>query len=269
MRSTPSISPTRGCRASSAPRSTGSGASRSPTPSRARCSPPRRRRGGWRRSATRRRDGLTRLALAVAVVWSISRLVEAVAESVLSYNMLVLTRGLSAIVIAGLAADTFRNLARLSDASSTRDTGRPAARVRLDLSGGDLRLRADRLYRAGDLSRRARPAIRRRASPCSISATRCCRRRCERLLRPESTAAKSLTALLGLRRGGLEQIVVLVQGVGAAVGDRRRAGGGDRAVRHAEPGSARDAAHRLFRRQHRRRHAVRLVAAGGGPSPSC
>jgi small-conductance mechanosensitive channel len=159
---------------------------------------------------------LTRLAVAVSVVWSISRLIEAIAESVLSYNVLVLTRGLAAIVIAALAADAFRKLARIADASAAKDAGRPVrtfvwiylvAIIACAFSGYIMLATylvehalqfvgvIGTLYLADSLLQEA----------------------CERLLRPDSTGAKSLMALMGLRRGGLEQIVVLVQGLARLV----------------------------------------------------
>jgi len=159
---------------------------------------------------------LTRLAVAVAVAWSISRLVEAIAESVLSYNVLVLTRGLAAIFIAALAADAFRKLARIADASAAKDSGRPVrtfvwiylvAIIACALSGY--------IMLATYLVEHALQFV--AAIGALYLGDSLLQEACERLLRPESTAAKSLMALMGLRRGGLEQIVVLVQGLARLV----------------------------------------------------
>ena len=155
---------------------------------------------------------LTWLALTVSIAWAAARIVEAVAESVLSYNLLVLTRALSAIAIAALAAEAFRKLDRSADAqAASRDTGRPlrtfawiyivaifacalAGYIALATYLVDHVLQfagvASALYLADALLQES----------------------CDRLLRPESTFAQSLMATLGLRRGGLEQFLVLVQG---------------------------------------------------------
>ncbi len=152
------------------------------------------------------------LALAVAISWAAARLIEAIAESVFSYNLLVLTRALSAIAIVALAAEAFRKLVRSAEAqAAARDSGRPvrtfawiyivaifacalAGYIALATYLIDHVLQfvgvASALYLADALLQES----------------------CERLLRPESTFAKSLMAPLGLRRGGLEQIVVMVQG---------------------------------------------------------
>ncbi|MDE3175493.1 MAG: mechanosensitive ion channel family protein [Pseudomonadota bacterium] len=173
------------------------------------------RRPRWRMApmgdeAARR---LTWLALAVAVSWAAARIVEAIAESVLSYNLLVLTRALSALAIAALAAEAFRKLDRSADAqAASRDVGRPlrtfawiyivaifacalAGYIALATYLIDHALQflgvASALYLADALLQES----------------------CERLLRPKSTFAMSLMATLGLRRGGLEQFLVLLQGV--------------------------------------------------------
>ena len=157
---------------------------------------------------------LTRLAVAVALVWSISRLIEAIAESVQSYNVLVLARGLSALVIAALAADSFRKLARIADAA--RDSGRP---VRTFVW---IYLVAIFACALGGYIALATYLVEHALQFVGVVATlflgdALLQEASERLLRPESTVAKSLMALLGLRRGGLEQIVVLVQGIARLV----------------------------------------------------
>ena len=155
---------------------------------------------------------LTGLALAVAVAWSVARLVEAVAELVLSYNLLVLTRGLSAIAIAALAADAFRKLARSAEAqAAAKDTGRPArgfvwlyliAIIACALTGY--------IALATYLVDHALQFL---GAVCALYlADALLQESCEQLLSPDSRLAQSLMAILGFRRAGLEQIVVLVQG---------------------------------------------------------
>jgi len=159
---------------------------------------------------------LTRLAVVVAVVWSISRLVEAIAESVLSYNVLVLTRGLSAIVIAAIAASAFRKLTRIADAAGINYAGRPVrtfvwvylvATFACSLTGY--------IALATYLVEHALQFV--GVASALYLADALFQEASERLLRPESSAAKSLMALMGLRRGSLEQIVVLVQGMARLV----------------------------------------------------
>jgi potassium efflux system protein len=159
---------------------------------------------------------LTRLTLAVAGVWSISRVVEAIAESVLSFNVLVLTRGLSAMIIAALAANAFRKLTRIADASGANYAGRPVrtlvwmyfvAIFACALSGY--------IALATYLVEHALQFV--GVVAALYLGDSLLQEACERLLRPESTAAKSLMTLMGLRRGGLEQIVVLVQGLARLV----------------------------------------------------
>jgi len=159
---------------------------------------------------------LTRLAVAVALVWSVSRLVEAIAESVLSYNLLVLTRGLSAIVIAALVADAFRKLARIADASAAKDTGRPVRTfVWIYLVVIFACALSGYIALATYLVEHALQFV--AVVGALYLGDALLQEACERLLRPDSTGAKSLMALLGLRRGGLEQIVVLVQGMARLV----------------------------------------------------
>jgi small-conductance mechanosensitive channel len=159
---------------------------------------------------------LSRLAVSVAVVWSVSRLIEAIAESVLSYNLLVLARGLSDIVIAALAANVFRKLARAADASSTKDTGRPIRTlVWIYLIAIIVCALSGYIALANYLVEHALQFI--GVVAVLYLGDALLQEACERLLRPDSTVSKSLMPLLGLRRGGLEQIVVLVQGLARLV----------------------------------------------------
>ncbi len=155
---------------------------------------------------------LARLLLGVAIVWAASRLIEAIAESVSSYNLLVLTRAVAALAVSAITANVFRKLARLAQESGlAKDTGRPArtfawAYVVLVFAcalTGYIAL-------ATFLIDHALRVLGAAAALFLVDAL--LQESCERLLRPESTLAQTLMAALGLRREGLEQTVVLIQG---------------------------------------------------------
>ena len=156
---------------------------------------------------------LARLFLGVAIVWAVSRLIEAVAESVSSYNMLVLTRAMAALVVSALTANVFRKLARLAQASgAAKDTGRPVrtfawAYVVLVFACALTGYIAFATFLVDQALRVLG------AAAALFLADALLQESCERLLRPESPVAQTLMAALGLRRDGLEQIVVLIQGL--------------------------------------------------------
>ncbi len=171
-------------------------------------------RGAWRlpRIGDDAAARLSRLFVAAASVSALARLVEALAASVQSYNLLVLTRGVSAVAIAALCAYAFRGIARSADASAqTKDSGRPLRTfawayllvIVLCALAGYIAL-------ATYLVEHAVQVVGAIGALYLLDAL--AQEACERLLRPESGAAKDVMATLGLRRGGLEQIVVLAQG---------------------------------------------------------
>ncbi len=155
---------------------------------------------------------LTWLALTVASSWAAARIVEAIAESVLSYNLLVLTRALSCLAIAALAAEAFRKLDRSAEAQAApRDAGRPVrtfawiyiVAIFACALAGYIALATYLIDHALQFAS---------VAGALYLTDALLQESCERLLRPESSFAKSLMATLGLRRAGLEQIVVLLQG---------------------------------------------------------
>jgi len=154
---------------------------------------------------------LTRLAIGVAILLAATRLMEAVAESVSSYNLLVLTRALGSLAISGFAADTFRKLGRAPEAGA-RDGWAPA----LTFAWAYV-LAVFACALAGYIAF-ATFLVEHALRLAGIAATlfladALIQESCERLLRPESSLAQGLKATLGFRREGLEQIVVLVQGL--------------------------------------------------------
>ena len=154
---------------------------------------------------------LTRLTLAISGVWAAAGVVEAVAETVLSNNLQVLTRGVSVIVVAGLAANTFRKLARAAEPAAAKDTGRPVRTfVWLYLLAIFVCALAGYIALATYLVEHALQFLGVLVALALGDAL--LQESCDRLLRPDSTFAPSLMYLIGLRRAGLEQIVVLVQG---------------------------------------------------------
>jgi small-conductance mechanosensitive channel len=173
------------------------------------------RREAWRmpRLGEEAAATLSRLILANALVWSLARFVEAIAASAQSYNLLVLTRGVSAVAIAALCAFAFRRLAHSADAAApSRDSGRPLrtlawaylAAIVACASAGYIALATYLVEHAAQVL-------------AAISALylldALAQEALQRLLKPESKAAQDAMATLGLRRSGLEQIVVLAQGV--------------------------------------------------------
>ena len=173
------------------------------------------KRGVWRlsRLSDEQAQRLWRLVVATAAVWAFARLIEAVAASVQSYNVLVLTRGVAAAVIAGLCAYTFRGLASAADASAqAKDSGRPlrtfAWAYLLAVFACAL---AGYIALATYLVEHAAQVLGAIGALYLLDAL--VQESCERLLRPETTLAQDVMATLGLRRGGLEQIVVLLQGL--------------------------------------------------------
>ena len=154
---------------------------------------------------------LTRLALWVAMVWGAARLVEAIAESALSYNLLVLARGLAAMIVVALAAETFRRLVRSPDVPAAKEAGRPARTFAwIYLAAILICALAGYIALATYLIEHALQFV---GVLCALYLIDVLAQEgCERLLRPDSRAAPGVMATLGLRRGGLEQIVVLGQG---------------------------------------------------------
>ena len=154
---------------------------------------------------------LTRLALWVALVWGASKLVEAIAESVLSYNVLVLTRGLAALIVVALVAQTFHRIARTSDVPAVKDAGRPARTFAwIYLAAIFVCALTGYIAFATYLTEHALQFV---GVICALYLIDVMLQAfCERLLRPDSTYAPPVMAVLGLRRSGLEQIVVLAQG---------------------------------------------------------
>ena len=154
---------------------------------------------------------LTRLSLWVAVVWGGAGVFVAAAEMVLSFNLLVLARGLTAVLVVALTADTFRRVARAPETPSARDSGRPArtfawvylAVIFVCALSGYIALATYLIRHALQFS--AVLAV-------LYLIDMLLQEGCERLLRPESSYAPGVMAVLGLRRSGLEQIVVLAQG---------------------------------------------------------
>ena len=171
------------------------------------------KRAAWRLPAMG--DGaaarLTRLVLSIAIVWTVARLVEALAETVSSYNLLVLTRGVCALAVAALASDSFRKLARPLEPAAARDTGRPIRTFvwiyLLAVIGCAL---AGYIALATYLVDHALQFV--GVVGALYLGDALLQESCERLLRSDSTFAQSLLGLLGFRRSGLEQAVVLVQG---------------------------------------------------------
>jgi small-conductance mechanosensitive channel len=156
---------------------------------------------------------LVSLTVVVAVAWSAARFVEAVAAQVASYNLLVLTRGLSALAVAAIASQTLRQLARAADANAAaKDAWRPArtfvwaylAGVLACALGGYIALATFLVEHALQVGG---------AAAALFLADALLQESGDRLLRPDSGLAKSVMATLGLRRDGLEQIVVLFQGL--------------------------------------------------------
>jgi potassium efflux system protein len=154
---------------------------------------------------------LVRLAVLVAVVWGASRLVEAIAESVLSYNVLVLARGLAAMIVVALVAERFRRIARSPDVPSVKDAGRPARTFAwIYLAAIFVCALTGYIALATYLIEHALQFV---GVLCGLYLIDVLLQEgCERLLRPDSSAAPGVMAMLGLRRGGLEQIVVMGQG---------------------------------------------------------
>jgi potassium efflux system protein len=154
---------------------------------------------------------LTRLAISIAVVWGAAKIVEAMAETVLSYNLLVTTRGVAALIVVALAADAFRRIARSPDLPVAKDVGRPArtfawiylAAILVCALSGYIALATYLIEHAVQFV----------GAVCILYLLDALlQEACERLLRPDSSFAPGVMTLLGLRRGGLEQIVVLAQG---------------------------------------------------------
>jgi small-conductance mechanosensitive channel len=172
------------------------------------------RRAPWRllRIGDEAAARLTRLVLSVAIVWSAAHLVEAIAETASSYNLLVLTRGVSSIAIAALAADAFRKLAHSPEAAApARDVGRPVRTFAwIYLVAVIVCALAGYIALATYLIDHVLQFV--GVVGALYLADALLQESCERLLHPESTFAQGLVGLLGLRRSGLEQIVVLVQG---------------------------------------------------------
>lgn len=156
---------------------------------------------------------ITRLAIGVAIILSASRLVEAIAESVSSYNLLVLTRALCALAISGFAADNLRKLGRTPEPGvQARDGWAPArtfawayvVAVFVCALAGYIALATFLIEHALQIGG---------VIAALYLADALIQESCEGLLRPESSIAQTLKATLGLGREGLEQIVVLVQGL--------------------------------------------------------
>jgi small-conductance mechanosensitive channel len=155
---------------------------------------------------------LTRLAVGVTVIWSVARLVEAVAETVLSYNLLVLTRGLSAIFIAAAVANLFRKLARAADSGQSRDGGRPVRMlVWIYLLAIFVCALSGYIALATYLVEHALQFL--AVGSALYLADALAQESFERLLRSDAPGAQGFMSLLGLRRGGLEQIMVILQGL--------------------------------------------------------
>jgi len=154
---------------------------------------------------------LTRLAVFVALVWGVSRLIEAIAESVLSYNVLVLTRGLAALIVVALVAETFHRVARTPDVPAVKDAGRPARTLAwIYMAAIFICALTGYIAFATYLIEHALQFV---GVICALYLIDVLLQAfCERLLRPDSAYAPGVMAVLGLRRSGLEQIVVLAQG---------------------------------------------------------
>lgn len=167
----------------------------------------------WRLVPIRREATLylSRLVIGVTVIWSVARLVEAIAETVLSFNLLVLTRGLSSLLIVGLTANVFRKLTRATDAKATRDVGRPLrtfvwlylVAIALCALGGFIALATYLVEHALQFAALASVLY-------LLDAL--VQEACEWFLQADTPAAQEMMTTLGLRRGSLEQIVVLLQG---------------------------------------------------------
>ncbi len=156
---------------------------------------------------------LSRLALTTALVWSLARFVEAIADSAQSYNLLVLTRGVAATSEAALCATVFRGLAKSTDASApARDSGRPLrtfawiylAAILACAGAGYIALATYLVQHAGTVLA---------AGGTLYLLDALIQETLQRMMNPESRAALDAMATLGLRRAGLEQILVLAQGL--------------------------------------------------------
>ena len=124
----------------------------------------------------------------------------------------MLTRGVSSLAIAALAADAFRKLAHSPEAAApARDIGRPVRTFAwIYLVAVIVCALAGYIALATYLIDHVLQFV--GVVGALYLADALLQESCERLLHPESTFAQGLVGLLGLRRSGLEQIVVLVQG---------------------------------------------------------